>query len=221
VHDDLALGLTAQSKVSEQELMQRYEVRQIEEPLGPGEVLRIQLLTKVLDEPERRALVQDPNAIGAVWPNSLALEPSELVSHITDRAWQALDYDPSGLAHEDFEGGHSTYRTPNRLTRTVVFVHHGALVVVHATIEIEHRSGAEPEERELVEKYEPTLARVMQRLRRGGSGPAASGPFAPKRRAQTAAASIPAETDSGRRAAQPTSPRNGANGVAPHPNFSR
>jgi hypothetical protein len=166
VHDDLVLGLTERSKLSEEEPLQRFEVRQVEEPLGPGEQLTIRLVTKVLDERERAALVADPDAITEIWPNSMALRPSTLVSHITGRAWQALDYDPSGLAHEDFEGGHSTYRTPHKLTLTVAFVHHGALVVVHASIELEYGAAPQLDEQALIAKYEPTLVRVFERLRR-------------------------------------------------------
>ena len=165
VHDDLSFGLAESSKQSPQRLEGIYEVRHVEEPIGPGEMLRIQLVTKILDERERALLARDANAIGEIWPNSLTLQPSTLVSHVTGRAWQAFDFDPSGLAHDDFEGGHSTYRTPTRLTLTVAFVHHGALIVVHAAVELEHRPN-EPSQAVLTEKYEPVLAGAMRRLQR-------------------------------------------------------
>jgi hypothetical protein len=165
VHDDVWFELTPASKHSAEAPIDRYEVRKVEEPLAPGETLEVRLVTKILNETERTTLVQDPNAIGEVWPNSYTLARSELVKQITDRAWQAVDYDPSGLAHEDFEGGHSTYRTPTKLTLSVAFVHHGALIVVHAAIVVEPR-GDEPEEAALRDKYVAKLERVLARLRR-------------------------------------------------------
>jgi hypothetical protein len=60
LHDDLALALTEGSKLSEEEPVQRYEVRQVDEPLGQGELLKIRITTKILDEKERTALEASP-----------------------------------------------------------------------------------------------------------------------------------------------------------------
>jgi hypothetical protein len=84
---------------------------------------------------------------------------------VTERAWAATDYDPSGLAHEDFEGGHSTYRTPAKVTLHVVFVYKGTLIVVNASVEFEERTPQASEE-ERIEEWTPTLERVLARLRR-------------------------------------------------------
>jgi hypothetical protein len=165
LHDDLSLVVAKGGKVSEEPPSNRYDVRLVEETLAPGRLLRIRVATKVLDERERAAIAADPNAIGAIWEHSGELAPSDLVSHITERAWQMFDFDPSGLAHDDFEGGHSTYRTPDRVTLTVVFVHHGALIVVHASVESEYRGHAADEDA-LVDEFRPILAGVMERLQR-------------------------------------------------------
>ena len=163
VHDDLSFELTSGSRVEEAEPLQRYETREIVEPLGPGKTLRVRVVVKVLDEAERAALARDPNAISEIWPNSLELSPTKLVAHVTDRAWEAIEYDPSGLAHEDFEGGHSTYRTPHRVTLHVAFVHHGALVVLHSSLETEQASG---DEAAVIAEHRPRLEQVLARLRR-------------------------------------------------------
>jgi hypothetical protein len=52
------------------------------------------------------------------------------------------------------------------VTLTVVFVHHGALVVVDATLELEQIDSTSTDEHELLAQHKPTLERVMQRLRR-------------------------------------------------------
>jgi hypothetical protein len=164
VHDDLGFSLIASSRVRELPPVAGYEVRQIVEPLD-GATLRIQLTTKVLDERERTAIVRAPDEIGEVWPNALELRSSRLVSHVTDRAWQAIDFSPSGIAHDDFEGGHSTYRTPASVALHVVFIYKATLVVVHASAEV----GEPPKDgsdQALIEQWTPLLERVMLRIRR-------------------------------------------------------
>ncbi len=161
VHDDLGFALTSQEPPTG-----GYEIREIREPIGPGETLSVRLVTKILDERERGILVSNPDAISQIWPNSLELERSDLVDHVSERAWQAFDYDPSGLAHEDFEGGHSTYATPARVMLHVAFVHHGALIVVHASVELDPPGPKAPDEAALFEKYGPQLERAVARLGR-------------------------------------------------------
>jgi hypothetical protein len=164
IHDDLGFALGASSRVEERDPVNRFEIREVAEPIDGG-TLRIQLATKVLDERERKLLAASPDAIGEIWPNSLELGRSELVSRLAERAWQALEYDPSGMAHEDFESGHSTYRTPARITLHLAFVYKGTLVVLHASAEIgeppKHRS-----DQALIEEWTPALERVIERLRR-------------------------------------------------------
>lgn len=164
VHDDLAFTLTQASKVSQERPVGGYDILQVREPLAPGETLSVRLVTKILDERERATLTADPNAIGEVWPNSLELRPTAVVRHISERAWEALDYDPSGIAHEDFEGGHSTYATPAKITLYVAFVHHGALIVVHAAVELDPPGPESADEAALLGKYRPLLERTLARL---------------------------------------------------------
>jgi hypothetical protein len=164
VHDDLGFALGATSRVRDREPVDRYESREIVEPIEGG-TLRVQLTIKVLDERERKLIAARPDAIGEIWPNALELRRSELVSGLADRAWQAIDYDPSGLAHEDFAGGHSTYRTPASVSLHVAFVYKGTLVVMHASAEI----GEPPKdssEQALIETWTPALESVIARLRR-------------------------------------------------------